>query len=129
MTDEICLTLPRIRPFYRIAHLVLGGLAVRLDVTFEHLEDLQLALAGVLDGPDEDGDVTVRVAVDGAVLRTSVGPFPRDRIERELDRVGAEDLSLRRLLETVVDDVAVEDDGDDGAWLALTKNVTIVRDA
>ncbi|HVM16361.1 MAG TPA: hypothetical protein VM290_02115 [Gaiellaceae bacterium] len=126
MTDEICLTLPRIRPFYRIAHLVLGGLAVRLDLTFEHLEDLQLALAGVLEGPDEDGQVTVRVAVDGDVLRTSVGPFPRERLERNLDRVGSEEISLRRLLETVVDEVAVEENGDD-AWLAMTKTVTIVR--
>ena len=33
MTDEIRLTLPRERPFYGIAHLVLGGLAVRLDLT------------------------------------------------------------------------------------------------
>ena len=31
MTDEITLTLPREPEFHRVAHLVLGGLAVRLD--------------------------------------------------------------------------------------------------
>jgi anti-sigma regulatory factor (Ser/Thr protein kinase) len=122
MSDEITLTLPRARPFYRIAHLVLGGLAVRLDLTFEHLEDLQLALAGILDRPDEDGEVTVRVAVDGDVLRASVGPFDPTRLERELDRVGEENLSLRRLLETVMDEVDVgEQDG--GSWVELRKTV------
>ena len=42
--DEITLALPRERPFFGVAHLVLGGLAVRLDLGFEQLEDLQVAL-------------------------------------------------------------------------------------
>jgi hypothetical protein len=121
MTDEITLTLPRARPFYRIAHLVVGGLAVRLDLTFEHLEDLQLALAGILDRPEDDGDeVTVSVAIEGGAVRTIVGPFDGDRLERELDRAAEEDLTLRRLLETVMDGVEVRER--DGAhWVELTK--------
>jgi hypothetical protein len=126
MTDEITLTLPRERPFYRIAELVLGGLAVRLDLTFEHLEDLQLALAGLLDRPDEHGDVTVRVRVEGDAIRTLVGPFERERLERHLDRVGRENLSLRRLLETVTDGVEVAE-GDGGHWVELTKTVELVQ--
>ena len=31
--DEIVLTLPRERPFFNVAHLVFGGLAVRLDLS------------------------------------------------------------------------------------------------
>lgn len=128
MSDEITLTLPRVRPFYRIAHLVFGGLAVRLDLTFENLEDLQLALAGILDRPDGEGDgeVTVHVSVDGDVLRAAVGPFERARLERDFDRVGEDDLSLRRLLDTVMDDVQIgEQDG--GAWVRLTKTVRTER--
>ncbi len=52
MADEITLTLPRAPEFQRVAHLVLGGLAVRLNLTVEHLEDLQLALDAVLDRLD-----------------------------------------------------------------------------
>ena len=47
--DTITLTLPPEREFQRVAHLVLGGLAVRLNLTLEALEDLQLALDGLLD--------------------------------------------------------------------------------
>src|SRR5262249_55809694 len=43
--DEITLTLPHEREYHRVAHLVLGGLAVRLELTIETLEDLQLALS------------------------------------------------------------------------------------
>lgn len=124
MSDEITLTLPRERPFTRIAHLVVGGLAVRLDLTFEHLEDLQLALAGLLDRSEEDdGQVTVRVSVEAGVLRAAVGPFDADQLESRLDRGGEEDISLRRLLATVVDDVEVaEQDG--ATWVELTKTVS-----
>lgn len=125
MTDEITLILPRRRPFYRIAHLVLGGLAVRLDLTFEHLEDLQLALAGVLDRPDEDGEVTVTVRVEGDTIHTFVGPFKSARLREELERAAGDELSLRRLLDTVCDSVTLEDRGE-GQWIQLTKTVQAV---
>ena len=41
--------MPRERPYYGVAHLVLGGVASRLDLTVEHLEELELALDGLLD--------------------------------------------------------------------------------
>ena len=48
MADEITLTLPREPDFQSVAHLVLGGLAARLNLTLENLEDLQLALTALL---------------------------------------------------------------------------------
>ena len=127
MTDEITLTLPLHRPFYRIAHLVLGGLAVRLNVTYEHLEDLQLALAGLLEHrPEDDRDVTVRLRVDGATIAASVGPFAGDEIRRELDEADDGDVGLRRLLATVADRVELRAD-EAGQWVELTKNVQTVQ--
>jgi hypothetical protein len=124
VTDEITLTLPRQRPFYRIAHLVLGGLAVRLDLTFEHLEDLQLALAGLLDRPSGNGEVTVSVRVESDAIRALVGPFADESLRDELLR-GHEDeadLSLGRLLGTVVDGIDL-DERESGLWVGLTKRV------
>ena len=125
MTDEITLTLPRERDFYGIAHLVLGGLAVRLDLTFETLEDLQLALASVLERPDADGDVHVTLRVDESAVHALVGPFDRAHLHAQLDRRSEERLSLTRLLEAVVDRVEVDDRGD-SAWIELTKSVEAV---
>jgi hypothetical protein len=124
MPDEISLTLPRSRPFYRVAHLVVGGLAVRLDLTFEHLEDIQLALAGLLDRPGADGDVTVTVRVEGETIRASVGPFADESLRGELESDAGDELGLRRLLDTVVDRVEVGE-GEGGQWVELTKTVRV----
>ncbi len=122
MTDEVTLTLPRHKPFYRIAHLVLGGLAVRLDLTFDSLEDLQLALAGLLEHrADGDGEVMVSLRVDGDRFYALVGPFAAT-VRAELAREGGADVGLARLLETVVDSVGLAER--DGAhWVELTKHV------
>jgi hypothetical protein len=118
VTDEITLTIPRDADFHRVAHLVLGGLAVRLDLTVENLEDLQIALDSILGRSElEAGDVTVRMALRDGALETRVGPLPGnvlDEIEREHDN----ELSLRRVLESTVDDVHV-----DGDSVRLTKKV------
>jgi hypothetical protein len=105
--DEITLTLPQEREFHRVAHLVLGGLAVRLELTIETLEDLQLALSTILDRAKGDGEVTVSMSLVDGVLETSVGPVD---LSGELDGDDGERLGLRRILRAVVDDVQVDGD-------------------
>src|SRR5207248_1715304 len=115
--DEITLTLPQEREFHRVAHLVLGGLALRLELTIETLEDLQLALSAILDRAKGNGDVTVSMSLIAGTLETSVGPVD---LSDELSGGDDDDqtLSLRRILWTVVDDVQVE-----GEQVRLVKRV------
>jgi hypothetical protein len=117
--DMITLTIPREEPFHEIAQLVLGGVAARLDLTFESIDDLETALEAVLERASDDGEVTVelRLAEDAIVAR--VGPFSADALRDELERDDAS-VGLRRILDTVVDGYELDGDG----WLALTKNVT-----
>jgi hypothetical protein len=115
--DEISLTLPADEAFHRVAHLVLGGLAVRLDLTFEQMEDLELALDALLERRRTDEEVTVRVQVLDGELRTIVGPFAA--VRAELERGGAE-LTLSRILAAVCDGVEITDD-DGSEWVYLTK--------
>jgi hypothetical protein len=119
-SDEITLTLPRDREFHRVAHLVLGGLAIRLDLTIETLEDLQVALGAILDrAAEDDDDVTVTMLLRRGTLEALIGPVDvRDELGRDdVDEEG--ELSLRRVLWTVVDDVEV-----DGDSVRLTKRVS-----
>jgi len=119
--DEITLTLPRDRDYYEIAHLVLGGLAIRLDLTVDHLDDLQMALQTVLQQQEPDGELTIALRVDDTALHTVVGPFPGTRLRAALEREdeGGE-LSLRRLLGAVCDGFEVEERAG-GEWIELTK--------
>jgi hypothetical protein len=123
--DTITLTLPPEREFQRVAHLVLGGLAVRLNLTLEALEDLQLALDGLLDTGSAEKEVTLELCVVGRAIEATVGPFRARSLQRALE---AEDdgVGLRRVLDTVVDRVEV-DERDDGDWVRLTKRVDVQR--
>jgi hypothetical protein len=118
-TDEITLTLPRGPEYQRVAHLVLSGLAVRLDLTIENLEDLELALDAVLDRTDPNlGDITMRLAVRDSELEAKIGPLS-SRLLNDIDRdAGDGELGIRRVLDSTVDDVHV-----DGEWVLLTKKV------
>jgi hypothetical protein len=116
MSNEITLTLPREREFHRVAHLVLSGLALRLELTIETLEDLQIALAALLDRAEPEGEVTISMTTtDDGILETRVGPL---HVGDELSVPADDELNLRRVLMAVVDDVTVE-----GEWVRLTKRV------
>jgi len=118
--DEISLTLPADEAFNRVAHLVLGGLAVRLDLTVEHLEDLELALDALLERRRDDAEVILRVRMLDGELRTTVGPFAS--VRAELDRGGDGGLTLSRILGAVCDSVEVTD-AKGSEWVQLTKRV------
>jgi hypothetical protein len=122
MTDQITLTLPRERPFFGVARLVLGGLATRLDVTVEHLEELELALDGLLERRDGAEEITLTLDITGSELHATVGPFRGGDLRAELEGEPGDALSLRRLLDAVVDDYQASD-RDDGTWVELRKRV------
>jgi hypothetical protein len=120
MNDEIKLTIPRDRAFYSVAHLVLSGLGIRANITIEHLEDLQLALDAVLERSREAEDVTITVRVGESRIETEIGPM-RDGVRDELEAASeGEDVSLRRMLDTLVDEVELTP-GEGGDWVRLTK--------
>lgn len=118
--DEIRLVIPAEEDFRPIAHLVTGGLASRHDLTFEALEDLQVAVEAVLALRDDEGDLTVVLSATDGVLRASLGPFEADTLHPDNARESG--LDLERVLETVCDRHAVEQ-REDGAWLELTKQI------
>lgn len=120
--DEITLTIPRDRALYSVAHLVLSGLGIRLNLTIEHLEDLQLAVDAVLErSREEEEHVTIAVTVSDGQLETLIGPM-RDGVRAELAAPEGEDVGLRRILDALVDEAELTE-RDGGEWLRLSKKV------
>lgn len=100
---------------------MLGGLGIRLNLTIEHLEDLQLAVDSVLERSSEEGDVTIAIRLTDHAIETAIGPM-RDGVRDELAATAGEDVGLRRVLDALVDGVELAP-GEGGDWVTLTKHV------
>ena len=118
--DEIQLTLPAQEDFRHVAHLVVGGIAARRELTFEDLEDLQVAFDAVLGCREDDDEVVVSLRLDDDHLHASIGPFTAEALAQLDHDTGG--LPLRRVLDTVCDAVEVNA-RDDGSWVDLSKQV------
>ena len=126
--DSITLSIPHERPFHGVARLVVGGLAARLDLSYEHLEDIQLALASVLerDAYINGREVTVKLDVGPSSIGMLIGPLDASELRADLEREGEEGVPLSRLLDTLVDEILLEE-GETGHWLRLDKQVPITK--
>ena len=118
--DTVTICIPREGGFRTVAGLVVGGIAARHAVTLDVLDDVQLALDSLLDRLEADeGDVTIQLRMSDGAIEVAVGPVDEatvDLLERETD----EEIGLRRLLDTTVDDVSVATrDGE--TWIDLRK--------
>jgi hypothetical protein len=72
--DRIVLTIPTSPAFRGVASLVLGGVGTRLDLPFERVDDLQLAVLSMLDASTGD-DASVEIHADDSRVAVSVGPL------------------------------------------------------
>jgi hypothetical protein len=117
--DEIRLVIPAEEDFRPIAHLVTGGLAMRLDVTYDDLDDLQVGIEALLALRDDADELVLSLSADDGVLHASLGPFPPEKLQAGESDGG---LDLRRVLETVCDSHEVEE-RDGGAWVELSKRI------
>jgi anti-sigma regulatory factor (Ser/Thr protein kinase) len=127
VTGAIKLKIPHQPPYHGVALLVVGGLAARLDVSYEQLEDLQLALESVLEnsGYARTSEVTVELDMQDHSLAMIIGPLDGAALRSDLEDRRDDRLALGRLLGTLVEDVTVEG-RDDGDWLRLQKRVVAV---
>jgi hypothetical protein len=118
-TDEIRLVIPAEEDFRPIAHLVTGGLAMRLDVTYDELDDLQLGIEALLALRDDSDELVVSLSGDDGALHVSLGPFAPKVLHSDETDGG---LDLQRVLDTVCDAHGIEE-RDGAAWVELTKKV------
>lgn len=130
MTQAIELRIPNERPFHGVARLVVGGLAARHNLSYEALEDLQLALATILEGDKYStaDEICVELEVTDEAIAMAIGPVNGDTVRVDLQNSVEGDLGLGRLLGTLVEDAGVEA-REDGDWLCLSKRVRGIKPA
>lgn len=95
--DRITVEFPPGRPFHAVGRLVLGGVASRLELPVDRVEELGLALDAL--GMHElcSDDVQLEVVVDGVALRATLGEFSADPLA---------DADVVRVVSALVDESA-----------------------
>jgi hypothetical protein len=123
--EAIELTLPVGREWHAVARLVLGGVADRMNLSFEDLDDLQLAVERLLVEAASQDRVKLRIDVVDHGVRVGVGPLAERALADALQGPDAEpgELTLRRILQTVVDSFGVEEAAEGGIVVRLQKAV------
>jgi hypothetical protein len=117
VSDRIVLTIPTEPRFRSVATLVLGGVGTRAEMTYERMDDFQLAVLSALEAAEGDS-VTLEVDTDETGLRLALGPV----------RSGSgADEGLGLVLSRLVDEVAHERrDGVEWLFLRLAPSETPV---
>jgi hypothetical protein len=123
--DRIELTTPIGRAWEPVVRMVLGGIADRLDLGFDELDDLQLAVERLLAEGDPQDPVTLSFELVENGVRTRVGPLRDSALAAALQGPppGPGELTLPRILQTVVDSYGVEEVADGHLVVRLEKAV------
>jgi hypothetical protein len=125
MSDRIELTTPVGRAWDPVIRLVLGGIGDRLDLGFDELDDLQLAVERLLAEARLEDRVTLTFEILERSVRVSIGPILTGAVAEALQGPPAKpgELTLGRILQTVVDSYGVEKVEDGHMVVRLEKAV------
>ena len=121
--ERIDLDAPLAGAFQPVIRLIIGGIAERVDFGFEDIDDLQLAVERLLAEAGSTGTVHLSFEVGEGRIRTRVGPL-RERAIADALRDGDAppgELTLKRILQTVVDAFGVEDVDNENIVVRLEK--------
>jgi hypothetical protein len=121
--ERIELEAPLAGDFQPVVRLIIGGIAERVDFAFEEIDDLQLAVERLLAEAGSQQSVRLSFEVAEGSVRTSVGPLNERAIADALrdGEPAPGELTLKRILQTVVDSFGVEDVSDGGIVVRLEK--------
>ena len=89
---RVALTLPGERRSIGIVRLFVGGLAARLGLGYETMDDFQLALESVLLKAELGPEITLEAAIEGEAVSVTIGPLARDPLQP--DTAGPDELDL-----------------------------------
>ena len=121
--ERIDLEAPLSGDFQAVVRLIIGGIAERVDFAFEEIDDLQLAVERLLAEAGPAGSVKLSFEVGEDSISTRVGPLQERAIADALREAEAApgELTLKRILETVVDSFGVDRTEGGGIVVRLEK--------
>jgi anti-sigma regulatory factor (Ser/Thr protein kinase) len=121
--ERIDLEAPLSGDFQAVVRLIVGGIAERVDFAFEEIDDLQLAVERLLAEAGNSGTVRLTFEVGEDRIRTRIGPLSQKKVAEALQdgEMVPGQLTLRRILQTVVDSFGVDQGDGSGIVVRLEK--------
>jgi hypothetical protein len=122
VAEQVQIEAPLDSAFGPVVRLIVGGIAERADFGFEEMDDLQLGIERLLAEAGADGRVRLSFQLGPAGIRTRIGPLRERGLADALQRDDAPGtLTLKRVLDTVVDSYGVEESADGQITVRLEK--------
>ncbi len=107
--DRVTLSVPAEPAFHGTLRLVVGGLGTRSQLSYEEVNELQLAVESLVARRAPVGErISVEASLDADAVALALGPFVPD-----------EDAGGRRVLERLVRNARVVRRPDGGEWVEL----------
>lgn len=126
--DRVCLTLPDTSVYLPLLRLVLGGIAARGDMTYDAMDDLQLAVEHVLSGRETKEDrITMEVEMGSGRVDVRLGVLSDTALRAEIEGLSPPAPAAKPLLHRgtvlrrLVDVCRLENETQTGFSLCLTK--------
>ena len=125
-TERIELEAPVSDAFQPVVRLIVGGIAERIDLGFAEVDDLQLAVERLLAATSASPSVKLSFEVAEKSIRTRIGPLREAAMAQALQQDSPPgELTLRRILEAVVDSFGVETAADGRIVVRLEKRKNV----
>jgi len=130
VSERVELELPLARDWVGVVRIVMGGIGERLELRFDELDDVQLAVERLLDeaapaSSEKPARVSIAFELDPEFLRVQIGPLAAVGVGAVLDQDPQPgEFGLRRVLDTVVDSFGVVDGGEGRLFVTLEKRLS-----
>ncbi|MBA3508522.1 MAG: hypothetical protein H0T19_00335 [Thermoleophilaceae bacterium] len=124
MSEHIELTAPLDGDFGAVVRLIVGGISARVDLGFEEMDDLQLAIERLHAEAGGQERLTLDFDLSPGRVRVRLGPLLERGLADALQRgpvAGA--LTLKGVLDTLVDSYGVEEAADGRLFIRIVKLV------
>ena len=116
--EHVVVTVPAARTFRGVLRLVVGGIGSRCGLPFDDVDELQLAVAAILDSHEAAGKtVELDAAIGVEELVVAIGPF-----------LATDDTAGQRVTRVLVDRVRTIDRGE-RTWVELAVAMPTLTEA
>lgn len=122
MPEQVHIEAPLDAAFGPVIRLIVGGIAERADLGFDEMDDLQLGIERLLAEAGGDGRVRMSFEIGATGIRARIRPLRERGLAEALQRGDAPGtLTLRRVLNTVVDSFGVEESSEGEITVRIVK--------